>query len=266
MKGSIKYSLMMIVVYSITGCAQHYVTPGGGVSMAEITDSDLNDYFQTRPASTFPANIAVIRVQDAGYQSKWHHGEGAGRYTIVTTRDIETDEAYERLQQLADVQGVAPVGRMLVPANANTVKDLRVPAAKLHADMLLVYTVDTVFTVDGSPLGPLTLISLGLLPNKKAHVTATVAGMLVDVRTGYIYGTTEATARQEQRTSIWSTELVVDSARGIAEKNAFDAFVGNFEQFWGGVVAAHNGGTERLTREAQSATGYHVVRFGESGN
>ena len=103
------------------------MTPGGGVALLEITDADLKSYYNTRPATTFPANIAVIRVQDSGYRSHSHHGYGRGRYSVVTTRDIETDEAFERLQQLADVEGVAPIGRMLVPANANTVKDSENP-------------------------------------------------------------------------------------------------------------------------------------------
>ncbi len=224
--------LAAIAIVGLGGCGQHYMTPGGGVSMLEITDADLKTYYETRPAAAFPASIAVVRVQDSGYQSRSHHGYGHGRYTVITTRDIETDEHFEKLQSLANVRGVAPIGRMLIPVNANTVKDLRVPAAKLHADMILVYSVDTSFNVDGKQLGPLSLISLGLIPNKKAHVTATVAGVLVDVRTGYIYGTTEATDTQQQRGTIWSTQTAIETARMKAERNAFGGFVGEFEKLW----------------------------------
>lgn len=244
------------------GCGQHYVTPGGGVSMLEITDSDLVGYYETAPVAPFPANIAVVRVQDSGYRSRSHHGHGSGRYTIVTARDIEANDAFERLQDLSNVQGVAPIGRMLVPVNANSIKDLRVPAAKLHADMVLVYTVDTSFSVDGKPLGPLSLISLGLIPNKKAHVTATVAGMLVDVRSGYIYGTTESTDIQEQRATIWSTELAIDTARLTAERNAFEGFVGEFEELWAGVVDAYAVAGNSPHGSDVASAGYYSVRLG----
>ena len=249
-----------------SGCAQHYVTPGSGVSMLamtgnELVDGDIGRHFQTQPAAGFPANIAVIRIQDSGYRSHTYHGYGHGRYTIVTTRDIEKDESMERLHKLPNVRGVAPIGRMLVPANANTIKDLRIPAAKLHADMVLVYSVDTSFNVDGRQLGPLSLISLGLFPNKKAHVTATVAGMLVDVRTGYIYGTTESTDIQEQSATIWSTDVAIDTARLKAEMNAFDGFVEEFEEMWGGVVTTYSNSTWSPDSNEVANTGYYSVRF-----
>lgn len=245
------------------GCAQHYVTPGGSVAMLEITDADLTSFYETQPAAAFPANIAVIRLQDSGYRSNSHHGYGHGRYSVVTTRDIETDESFERLQDLPNVHGVAPIGRMLVPANANSIKDLRIPAARLHADMVLMYSVDTSFNVDGKQLGPLSLISLGLIPNKKAHVTATVAGMLVDVRTGFIYGTTESTDIQKQSATIWSTEIAIESARLKAEINAFVGFVGEFEELWAGVVNTH--GENVVSRQDIDApkTGYYSIRFSD---
>lgn len=256
----------LLALVLVSGCGAHYVTPGGGMSMArlaniELTDGDLASFYETQPAATFPASIAVVRVQDSGYRTKTQHGYGHGRYTIVTTRDIETDEAYERLVELSDVKGVAPIGRMLVPVNANTVKDLRIPAAQLHADMVLIYSVDTSLYVDGKQLGPLSLVSMGLLPNLKAHVTATVSGMLVDVRTGHIYGTTEATDIQEQRSNLWATEVAIERARKEAEKNAFEGFVGEFEELWGGVLGVYGDGA--VARRSQDATEdrYHTIEL-----
>ena len=219
------------VCLALGGCAAHYTTPHGGTNFAELASPDVQSYYRSKPASPFPANVAIVRVQDYGY--------GKDRYRTITTRDIEDDAHYETLAQLPLVRGIAPLGRMLVPANAATIRDLRAPAAMLHADLLLVYSVDTVFTVEGKSLGPLSMISLGLIPNKKAHVTTTVAGVLVDVRSGYIYGTTEATAKEEQRATIWSTERAIESSRMRAEQAAFDDFVGEFGNLWKGVVDVH---------------------------
>lgn len=256
-------------VFSLAGC-QHYLTPGGGMSMQEITeadllvtDADLRAYYETKPATTFPASIAMVRVQDSGYQSHSYYGTGQGRYTVVTTRDIETEAAFEKLGSLENIRGVAPIGRMLVPVNANTVKDLRVPAAKLHADMILVYSVDTSFNVDGKQLGPLSLVSLGFFPNKKAHVTATVAGMLVDVRTGFIYGTTEATDIQTQRATVWSTAVAIETARLKAEKKAFEEFVGEFAELWAVVVNAHAGTAVAHPGNEPVGRGYYSIQLDE---
>ncbi len=258
-------AVLLLGALVTAGCGQHYITPGGGVSMyamagIESTDQDLRKHYETQPAAQFPANLTIVRIQDSGYRSHTHHGYGQGRYTIVTTRDLEDDKAFERLQALPSVRGVAPIGRMLVPVNANTIKDLRIPAARLQADMILVYSVDTSFTVDGQQLGPLSLISLGLIPNKKAHVTATVAGMLVDVRTGYIYGTAESTDIQQQSATIWSTEMVIDTARRKAEINAFNGFIGEFEDMWGGVATTY---AATPGSDESSRAGYHSVRFGD---
>ena len=229
-------SLLSIAALLLNGCA-HYTTPGGSVSLGEFVDEDIQEFYAATPASQFPAGMAVIRVQDKGYSQRTSN-YSQGRFEVVTARDVETDEALQKLQQLTYMRGVAPVGRLLLPSAPDSLRDLRVPAARLQADMLLVYTVDTVFTVDGKSLGPLSLVSLEFLPNHKAHVTATVSGVLIDVRTGFIYGTAEASSTEVQRSSMWSTRLAVESARGIAEQQAFDSFVDEFGLMWNDVLAA----------------------------
>lgn len=245
--------LLLSICSFIGGCAT-YVTPPAGVSLAAIADDELRSYYDTQPASPFPANVAIIRVQDSGYNTGTAHGFGRGRYSVVTTRDIETDAALQEIVELSLVGNIAPIGRLLLPANASTMQDLRAPAAKLRADLLLVYTVDTSFTVDGTSLGPLSAISLGFVRNKKAHVTATVAGALIDVRSGYIYGTTEASATEVQSASLWSTQLAIDSSRLQAEAIAFEQFVGEFQSLWKGVVDVYAASTPRPVAQAVPRT------------
>ena len=233
-----RYAIVLLLV-CVSGCAATYVTPAGGVSLADATDEDLLVYYDRQPVSPFPANVAVVRVQDSDFYA-YHARRGErGRYGFVTVRDIEDDNAVEKMSELPLVNAVAPVGRLMLPANANSLDNLRVPAAQLRSDMLLVYTLDTTFTVDGKALGPLSLISLGLLRNQKAHVTATVSSVLVDVRSGFIYGSAEATAVEEQSASIWSTQLAIDSARKLAEERAFASFVDEFSGLWTGVINVH---------------------------
>ena len=271
----IRKLVILLLCTSGAGCAT-YVTPSGGMSMAGIsgsqeelatmTDQDLRAFYEREPVSPFPTNIAIVRVQDSGYVSHSYHGYGTGRYSIITTRSIEGEDAYETLTRLPMVEGVAPIGRILLPPNASTIKDLRMPAAKLRADMLLIYSVDTAFSVDGKSFGPMSVISLGFLRNKKAHVTATVAGVLVDVRTGFVYGTTEASAYEEQSASIWSTQLAIDTSRLKAEKRAFESFVGEFEGLWKGVVETHVGNRPDARRpvvmqEPEESDSYYRIQF-----
>lgn len=251
----------ILAMAALSGCAATYTTPAGGVSLAEIGNTDLRRHFAAEPASQFPANIAVARLQEGGYYSFSNRGYGNGRYSVVTTRDIETDEAYEDLGGLPLVRGIAPIGRLLLPNRLDTVDDLRSPAARLKADLLLVYTIDSTFVVDGKSLGPLSAISLGFIRNKEAHVTSTVAGALLDVRTGFIYGTTEATVTESKKATIWSTQQAADSSRIIAEKQAFESFVESFASLWTDVVNEHVSVGPAMSRSTPKSDGWHSVRF-----
>ena len=240
----LRYAILVAVaILAISGCTHSYVTPGGGAQFAtllEAADEELDSYYQLRPAAAVPSSIAVVRIQDTGYN---HHGRygrpRGGRFHVVTARDVESDTSFEKLADLDGVRGIAPVGRMLVPANPGSLRDLRVPAARLQADLLLVYSFDTAFSVDGKQYGPLSAISLGLLRNNEAHVTVTVSAVLLDVRTGFVYGTTEASHTAHKKTSIWAERQAIESARRTAERIAFDAFIDEFANQWASVAATH---------------------------
>lgn len=223
--------LIATSLFVMQGCAS-YTTPAGGVSISSLTDGDIEELMAIEPVSLFPARVAVARVQASGYISRTNNGYGSGRYSVVTTRDIEEDVDFERLSHLAMVAGVAPLNRLLLPSSLDSIKDLRLAAARLKTDLILIYSVDTVFHVEGTPLGPLSAITLGFLPNKKAFVSSTTSGALIDVRTGFVYGVAEATKKEEQRTTIWNSRNAIDEARIDAESASFKSFIGEFEKLW----------------------------------
>ncbi|MHC4572723.1 MAG: hypothetical protein ACYS76_01095, partial [Planctomycetota bacterium] len=109
----------------------------------------------------------------------------------------------------------------------------------LHTDLLLVYTLNTVFRVKDHDIGPLGIITLGFLPNHEAQVTTTAAAVLFDVRTGFTYGLAEATARRKQFTSVWTSSDAVDDSRRKAETRAFEELLDDFAVTWKGVVEQH---------------------------
>jgi hypothetical protein len=230
--------IFTVYVAAIQGCAT-YTTPAAGVNISALTDEDIAELMKIEPASTFPARIAVARVQASGYISRTNSGYGSGRYSVVTTRDIEDESDFEKLSSLAMVGGVAPLTRLLLPPNLDSIKDLRLSAARLKTDLVLIYSVDTAFHVEGTPLGPLSAITLGFLPNKKAFVASTTSGALIDVRTGFVYGVAEATEREEQRTTIWNSRDAIDKARMKSEKASFKSFVGEFETLWKNTLAQY---------------------------
>jgi hypothetical protein len=229
----------------MAGCAASYAVPGSGVQMAEIGvstkdngDPGIAQSMARRPMARFPTGLAAVRIQSTGYHSETAQTFGTGKFCVVTTRDVEKDEQIEQLMKLPMVTGIAPVNRLLLPERLNSEMDLRQAAAALHADILLVYTLDTAFQVQDKA-APLSVITLGLSPTQNASVICTASAVLLDTRNGYLYGVAEATDHSNQIASAWTSEAAVDAARRRTESGAFAKLVVELQKTWGAVVRSY---------------------------
>jgi hypothetical protein len=88
-----------------------------------------------------------------------------------------------------------PINRLLLPPKLDSLDDLRLASAQVQADIVLVYTLDTSFRIQGRGYGPLAAISLGVVPDRDAYITSTASALFIDVRTGFIYSVAESTAK-----------------------------------------------------------------------
>ncbi|MEX0777578.1 MAG: hypothetical protein WD042_17875 [Phycisphaeraceae bacterium] len=240
----IRISLIALSLLTLTGCGAEYVTPGRGADMSVFggkdprrlqTDYDVQQRLDLKPLASFPTAIAVARVQAPGYRSYSNHSWGTGRYSVVTTRDVESDQSVASLTKLPMVTGVAPLNRMVLPERLESDRDLRQAAASLHADMLLIYTIDTTFDTEDL-MEPMTIVTLGLSPNQQARVTTTASAMLMDTRNGYVYALAEATEKDQQLANAWTSETAVDQTRRRTEAKAFDKLIADFTRAWPRVV------------------------------
>jgi hypothetical protein len=234
-------------IVMLGGCAR-YVTPGGpadwralGVTdeiVGRQTDYTIAEKLQRKPLATFPAAVAVVRVQDSGYRSYSASGYGSGRYSVVSVRDVESDEQFARISRLPMMRGLAPLNRLVLPGRLDSDLELREGAANVQADMLFIYTLDTVFDVR-SQIPPMGVITLGLFPDEEARVTCTASGVLMDTRNGYVYGLAEGSAGDQSLANAWTSAAAVDRIRRSAEAEAFESLVAEFERMWRGVVAQY---------------------------
>lgn len=230
-----------------TGCTS-YRTPGRaadfralGISQAQAdqaTDAQIAARLNRKPTAGFPTAIAALRVQGENYSSYTATGYGSGNYTVVTVRDVETDDQFARLAKMPMVRGIAPVNRFALPHSINTELDLRTAAANVQADMLLLYTFDTTFGSE-SHVPPLGVITLGLFPEREARVTSTASAAFIDTRTGYVYGLAEATASTGQLTNAWTDQVAIDQSRRRAESDAFEKLVADIEKTWPQIVQTY---------------------------
>jgi hypothetical protein len=242
-----KLVLLATLACFAAGCAT-YTTPGRAANLAEIDRADIRAGLAREPAASFPARIAVARVQARGYRSySAPLALEAGAFDVLTVQELLRDEQLDAMGAWPAVAGVAPLSRLLLAEPMNGLDDLRVAAAKVQADVLLLYTLDTELRVKSKSVLPLAAISLGTLPDREAHVTSTASAMFVDVRTGFVYGLGEATAREQGLASFWTSAEQVDRKRVAAEQRAFGDLLGELERTWRGIERQH----ARAAAEAQ---------------
>jgi hypothetical protein len=236
-----KRHIIAIACLAILGGCATYTTPAAGVSIAAISekDADISEAFTREPAITFPARLAVARVAQPGYRSMTNAGYGGGAFSVVTTRDIESEDALRKLSAMPKVAAVAPMARIILPASLQSTRDLREAAAQLKADAMLVYTLDTAFRVESDQIGPLQTIALGMFSTENAIVTSTCSFAIIDVRTGFVYGVGETTASEEKRSNLWGSRDAADKARQTAETKAFDQAVSEIGKLWIDIVLEH---------------------------
>lgn len=244
-----KYITLTILITTLIGCGFSYITPGRGADLSafgltnelreSLTDSSIQRALDKKPLATFPVTLAIVRVQDSGYYSYNVRSHGHGKYSVITQRDLETDEDFAALRALPQVKSVVGINRLLLPSNLTSDKQLRAAAAAVHADMMLIYTVDTTFKTEES-LEPLGFVTLGLFPNQTARVNSTTSAILIDTRNGYTYAAAEASAKHSALTNAWSNKSTVDRSRRKTERESFEKLLQNFIQTWPNLVQAYS--------------------------
>ena len=137
--------LFLAAAASVLASCSSYMTPGRPADLSTFTDPQVKKAFSARPAIRFPANIAVVRVQEGGYRNDSSTAHGQGAYSVMTTREIEKETDMDALRRLPGVEDVVTLNRLLLPKNLSSDLDLREAAAKLQADVILLYTLQTEF-------------------------------------------------------------------------------------------------------------------------
>jgi hypothetical protein len=226
--------LFVALVGTITGCAT-YIPPGAKADLQGLAPASIQEGFAAKPTSPFPASVAFVRVQAPTYTNyrlqQQGGSHGAGRYVVITVREVEEESQLEQVAKLPRIAGITGVNRMLLPARLDSDREIREAASRLQADLVFLYTFDTtLFENDLSK--PLTVLTLGLSPTRKVYVNTTVSALLLDTRTGYIYSTYESSKRAETLSTSWGSADSADEARRMNEREAFAQLIGELAASW----------------------------------
>ena len=238
-------STLFLIVFLLNSCATKYTTPGSEVKISALADEDIAKVLTNKPSAEFPVKIAVARIQAPNYSNFLYNRRQEvpnGNFSMILTREPNEENTIKELAKLKGIKQISPFNRLLLPYNYQTIKDLRLAAAKMKAQMLLVYTFDTEFSVDAKNYGPQNVFALGYLKNKELKVRTTSSVALFDVQTEYLYGLAEATAEKTKKSNIWKENQEVDNLRIESEKESFENLSKEIEKMWKEVYDEYNKG------------------------
>lgn len=224
-------NIVMVVVCAfggLTGCGYHL--PGRGANF-EGFGGGIEESLNRRPAAELPVRIGLMRLQGAGYRIDGGRSYGRGQFTPVLARDLEIEGHLAAMRKMPHVVSVSPVNRLLLPREMNSEKDVRLAGARMHADVMLVYTLDTVF-VKTDAFKPLSVATLGLSPTEQARIYTTASAIIIDTRSGYIYATAEVAEKDEKLTSAWTSRDDIERSRLKIEQAALDKLMGRLPVAW----------------------------------
>ncbi len=226
----------LVAATALVGCAS-YRTPGGPAPIGAMTAASVADRLRTVPEAPLPAILAFTRVQELGYRSYKDGGVDRGTLSVVGPRELEREDDWKSMHAWMEVRDVVRLTPILIRAQPDSLLAMREGAATLHADVLALYTVDTVFDIDDHDIGPIGLITLGLAPTKSARVRSSISMAFFDVRTGFCFGTAEGSAADDQLASAWTSSDALDECRLRVERQAFEAMLRESKVTWESAAA-----------------------------
>lgn len=242
MKKYLVLAVCSLVALLFAGCGT-YIPPGPKADLAGLAPSMIQEGFDRKPSSPFPASIVGVRLQGSNYTNfnlprNWG-ATVASPYTVILTREVEDGADVERIGKLPRTAGLGSLNRMLLPPEIRSDRDVREAVSKIQGDLTLIYTFDTAF-FDTDAARPLTVITLGLSPTRKIRAVTTASALLMDTRTGFIYSVYEVTENKSTLATSWGSADTADEIRRSAERAAFKKLVDEFVGKWPEVLAKYD--------------------------
>lgn len=212
-----RFTLLATLLLAVAGCAQSEGFDRAGLNKqlsagpTPATDKDIKRVMELTPQVRLPMTLGLYLRPRGYYGAQW------------SMKDLDA-EWIETLRERGIVADVVPILSSTVEGHA--IDDIRLAAARHHADMVLV--VDYATDVDryNNPLGMLyiTIIGAWLAPGTHSDALVVMEGALWDVRNGYLYGTvrSEGEAKKLGPAFLLEDQKAVHDARRKALKDLQD--------------------------------------------
>jgi hypothetical protein len=229
----LKLLVLPLLLAAMTGCTSSYTLPGKGVNFQEIgltvSPKDKANLAKKSEAK-FPASLILVRLQGSRYDNTTVQTYGSGSYCVVMTRDIEKPDQIDMLGHMPLVTGIDSLRKLDLPETMENEQQLRTAALAENGDVLLIYTLDDNFTNSGNDTTA--DLTFGILNTNNFTVTTTASAVLVDARTGLVYGAVEAIAQKKGAANVYGYSAAADAVRSLTEAEAFDDLCTKAKRLW----------------------------------
>lgn len=191
--------LPILAAFLLSACATSTQLSSGAAYLAAgpaITDKDIARAAAVEPDLHFPARIGVARVlngdltlpsaAEAALFADWPQAADYGTFVPISPL-IMTMVTGQPSKPIARERGYT------VRDTGQVVQDIRLAAARQHLDYVLIYEIGARSSQRDTPfaLADVTLIGGAFLPTRSIKAMGIGQALLVDVRNGYPYGTTQ---------------------------------------------------------------------------
>ena len=150
-------------------------------------------------------------------------------------RDVEKYDDMQRLSNLPHVRESFQVGARFLPTAFFTDAELRQAATAQGAEILIVYTFDSRYSIDNYYQTPGMLL-LDVRPDRVVRMTVNADAAVLDARTGQVLGRFTASQSKDELAATWSSDENAQQYRRIAEAKAFTDMVTQIQKQWKNVV------------------------------
>ena len=228
-------SVVLLALILLSGCESYttqttsgqdylskYPTQIGSNGSADI-DREVRELANIEPSLRFPARIGLVKVHDGNLANltaleveEWRAakarlGERFGDFVPVSAMIAE-----------AVYEGPKTGGRGLQPREL--MRKVRLAAARQHLDVVLIYEVFSSSKSEelASSVANLTIIGAYFIPSESIETTGYANALLLDVRTGYPYGTAAASVTKD---GLASAYFKSQKRRGLSDANQLGAAI-----------------------------------------
>jgi hypothetical protein len=232
------FALLALAICGLTACSIPATSPKERQARVRIqksfSDPLIARAHNAKPTIQFPARIGVAPMNDDAK---------------LQLRNLDALGKLDGLKKLPNLAAFVNISSLLMSSGYDGDESkhkpiwnkgdliIREAAAKLHTHAVLLVKLETIVT-DGQIFAPLSMLTLGMFPNDRAEVMVTALAALVDTRTGYVYGVLERSAGRTNYSISWDDDSR-DRAVRKTEQAAAQKLIGEFPDFWLGVVQAH---------------------------